>query len=247
MRPVPLTVMKGGINRLRTKGGARADNLYDLVNGQLTESGTIKSRAGTYRITTVNTAAKGLVSFNGSLHVFSHTSVDVPAGFELHILVHPTDASNPAITRIHFAAPFLGSLYVVAEFEGGDVFHYWQNSSGEWTADTAYDAGDIITPTEPSGLLYRATRLGAPYPAWQAGAPRELKDIIEPTVYNGFYYTVIDTQGLNPASGQVEPTWPTEAGAQVIEDTDSSNTPPPATNSGPPPNNVPSDVTDRYG
>lgn len=247
MRPIPLTVLKGGINRLRTKGGARADNLYDLVNGQLTDSGTVKSRAGTYRTTTLNSATKGLVSFDGSFHTFSNTAVPVPAGFELHILVHPTNTDNPAITRIYFAAPFLGSLYVVAQFEGGDVFHFWQNSSGEWAADTEYSAGDIVTPTEPNGLLFRATRLGAPYPAWQAGAPRELKDIIEPTVYNGFYYAVVDTQGLNPASGQVEPTWPTETGQQVIEDTDSSTTPAPSVNPGPAPNSVPPDVEERYG
>ena len=41
MRAIPLTTIKSGINRLRTKGGARADTLYDLLNGYVTEAGTV--------------------------------------------------------------------------------------------------------------------------------------------------------------------------------------------------------------
>jgi hypothetical protein len=44
MRDIPLTAIKGGINRTRTKGGARADTLYDLLNVYVTEDGTVQAR-----------------------------------------------------------------------------------------------------------------------------------------------------------------------------------------------------------
>jgi hypothetical protein len=44
MRPVPVTTLRGGINRLRTKGGARADELYDLLNGYVDQAGGISNR-----------------------------------------------------------------------------------------------------------------------------------------------------------------------------------------------------------
>lgn len=245
MRTVPLTVLKGGINRQRIKGGARADSLYDLVNGQLTDAGTARSRAGTLRAAQLSTLTKGLCSFDGSLHVFANQSVAVPVGYTLHVLVHPTDPDQE-ITKIHFSAPFLGFLYVVAEFEDGTVYHYWLRTTGEWEADTIYRAGDVVEPTDPTGITYAASRLNAPYPAWAPNVPRALNDIVEPTVYNDFYYTVIEALGTNPISGTVEPNWPTEDGALAYEDSNSTDSAESAPNSGPNPNAVPSSTEDRY-
>ena len=245
VRTVPLTVLKGGINRQRTKGGARADTLYDLLNGHLTDAGTARSRYGTYRDATLNSVTKGLVSFDGTLHTFASEVVEVPAGYTLHVLVHPETLSL-AIEKIHYAAPFMGFLYVVAEFDGGDVYHFWQRISGEWEASTAYKAGDVVIPTDPTGIGYKATRLGAPYPAWQASVPRAEGDIVEPTVYNDFFYTVIETLGTNVISGTVEPNWSTEAGGLTYETADSNDQTPPGPNAGPSPDAVPADVQDRY-
>lgn len=251
MRDAPLTVLKGGINRLRTKGGARADNLYDLLNGHLTEDGTVSARPGTLRTATLDSTTKGLTYFNGSRHTFAAVAVDVPAGYTLHLLVHPEqDPGEEAIhlKRIHFAEPFLGYLYVVAEFVDDSVWHYWLRGSLTWTADTIYQIGDVVFPTVPNGLAYLATRVGAANPVWTANAPRALGDVVEPTSANanGFYYTVVDTAGATPASGSVEPTWPAETGAQVVESTDitpeESDTD--ATDST---TNTGSEVTDRYG
>jgi hypothetical protein len=141
----------------------------------------------------------------------------------------------------------MGSLYVVAEFVSGDVYHFWPNAAGEWVANTAYSAGDVIEPSTPTGFNYRATRLGAAYPQWAANVPRAVSDIVEPTTYNGFGYIVTDTSGDTPASGTTEPTWPTEDGAQITEDTEGAVTAPPVANSGPGDYVLPSDVTDRYG
>ena len=249
MRSVPLTVLKGGINRLRTKGGARADTLYDLVNGRLTDAGTIKCRPGTVRIATLDSTTRGLCAFNGTFHVFCHQIVAVPAGFTLKIIVHPnaTAVSPIALSRIHFAAPFLGFLYVVAEFEDGAIYHYWLSSSGVWKANTVYKNGDIVEPTIANGLAYQAIRISSPYPSWAPNIIRTDGDIIEPTVYNDYFYTVVETLGDNPHSGDIEPKWPTTAGAQITEDSNGlldssvSITQPEVDNT------VPSSVSDRYG
>lgn len=251
MRDAPLTVLKGGINRLRTRGGARADNLYDLLNGYLTEDGTVRVRPGSLRAAELDSSTKGLAYFSGSRHTFAAATVAVPAGYTLHVLVHPDQDPGEAVIplkRIHFAEPFLGFLYVVAEFDDDTVWHYWLRGSATWTADTVYQIGDVIFPTVPNGLAYMATRVGASNPLWTPNTPRAIGDIVEPTSENanGYYYTVVDTSGSNPASGAVEPDWPVGAGARVVESTDitpettDSDATDPTTNPG-------SDITDRYG
>lgn len=380
-KPQPLTTIAGGINRLRTKGAASRDALYDLVNGYVTMSNTVVPRPGTNRNANLSAlavagATKGLVGFEGSLHVFSNTVVDVPDGYTLHVLVHPaintvsdqtgnvsteivsgdgdiatandwaitgvgfnnraakviygsvtpepfsgapvlffgnvtngshylmlvmppgtpqdffstveltlsggsTDtyeagaasfSSNGAplgesltgfpadcctwlwetsnidfdnsistaveftglnltgnapiaIKEIHFAAPFLGFLYVVAEFEPdssglGSVFHYWvqvNEDATTWAANTDHQIGDIVTPTVPNGLFYTASRATQPNPVWAPTTLEQVGNIVEPTIPNGFEFTCISTEGNNPVTGSSEPTWPTADGATVSE------------------------------
>src|SRR6186713_1911977 len=132
-----LTVIKGGISRDRPKGAARQDVLYDLVNAYVTDEKTVKVRPGSFRRAILPAITKGLCAFRGSKHVFASEPVPVPAGYTLHVLVHPLfegGTANPfEIKRIWFAAPFLGFLYVVAEFDVGSsgaesVYHYWLQS-----------------------------------------------------------------------------------------------------------------------
>lgn len=248
MRDVPLTVIKGGINRLRTKGGARADTLYDLVNGDVTADNSVHCRPGSFREHRLDSQTKGLCSFDGRFHTFSAEDGDVEDGIELHIIVHPDATPDVPIqlSRIHFVSPYLGFLYIVAEFVGGDVFHYWLQSSGTWTASTPYKNGEVIEPTVPTGLGYQATRLGSPFPSWAPNVPRTVGDIVEPTVYNNFFFEVVDTIGATPRSGTVEPDWPTEDGAQVIEDVNGVSTST-ATSTSPSDPSIPPSVEDRYG
>lgn len=249
VRDIPLTVLKGGINRLRVKGKARADSLYDLHNGHLTTDGTAQSRPGTVRVASLPDTTRGLCAFRNLLHVFSHQTETVPDGFVNNILFHPENTPElvHTIVTIHFAQPFLGFLYVAAEFDDGQIFHFWVQSDGEWTANTIYHMGDVFEPTTPNGLRYRATRLGPPNPVWAPRVPRTVGDRVEPTEASGFYFEVVDTVGANPASGDVEPTWPTEEGGLVMEDTEgvlSGNPSVPPVDSF----DVPSSgVIDRYG
>jgi hypothetical protein len=254
-RSVALTTVQGGINRQRTKGGALQNQLYDLVNGYISKSKTIVVRPGTVRVyeLPLNTAGegttKGLMSFDGALHVFADEDVTVPAGIVLHIITHP-DASdtNPIrLSAINFAAPFMGFPYVSATFDNGDTFNFWLQSGDVWTADTTYKLGDIVAPSVANGLAFQAQRLTAPNIAWAPNVQRALNDVIEPTVYNDFFYTVVDVQGTNPRSGTVEPDWPTEDGARIFEDADGTNVPSPTQPTSPDTTTTPNPVTsDRY-
>lgn len=245
MRPVPLTAIKGGINRLRTKGGARADVLYDLINGRVTEDFSIEPRGGTTRQAVLTSSTKGLCYYKGSFHVFATSIIAVPVGFTNHVITHPTN-SAATLVEIHFAQPFLGFLYVVAEFSDGGVFHYWLSSSGSWAANTIYKIGDIVEPTVANGLAYVAQRLSAPNPVWVANVPRAVSAVCEPTVYDGYYFTVTAVFGANPHSGATEPTWNASAGATTIEDADANlvTVTNPAAD---PATGVPSNVKIRYG
>lgn len=253
-----LTAVKGGIDRLRTKGAAPRDALYDLLNGYVTTQKTVKIRPGTVREATLPTdtagepLTRGLVSLGGMLHVFAADPMDVPDGFVLHVLSHPdgldTNGDPVPLSKIHFAAPIMGYLYVAAEFEGGDVYHFWLQEGDEWEADTVYKLGDVVTPATSTGLSYQATRTGSANPSWAAGVRRTVGDVIEPTTYNDFYYTAVDTQGSNPRSGDSEPTWPTEDGQQVYEDADIVAVDTPTVTQTPDPTAEPSTIVKtRYG
>lgn len=239
-RTIPLTAINGGISRLRVKGGARADTLYDLLNGYVTEEGTVVNRAGTSRVAVLPSTTRGLVYFDSLFHTFSHQVETMPTGYKSHVITHPTD-DTLTLTDIHFAKPYLGFLYVVAEFSNGDVRHFWLASGEVWEANKIYKAGDVVLASTDTGLLYRATRASAANQAWQAGVLRDLGDVVEPTVYNDYYYTVVDVVGASPRSGTIEPVWPIESGATVTESTEQDDIPSGGTTTPPaaaPPQNV---------
>lgn len=223
IRQANLGPLKAGITRLRDKGGASPESLFDLLNGYVDASGAPTSRAGTRLDHTLPAGTKGLCAFEGKLHVFALSATDPGnSDYVVDVLAHPDADFAGTLKAIHFAKPFLGFLYVVAEFSDGGVYHYWLQSSGTWSADHVYMEGDIVVPSAPNGLAYRATGDDHP-PAWQANQQYAVGDEVQPTVYNGYKYRLVEASGDNPASGTTEPVWPTTEGAQVSEDID--NTP----------------------
>jgi hypothetical protein len=335
--PFPLTVLKGGINRLRIKGGADPSSLYDLVNAFINLSGGVQPRDGTIRVEALDDTTAGLVYFDGEYQIFS-SSLDAttpPTGFNLNILVNPsasgavtiseaapavitwqahglianapvifsvstggalptgltaavtyyvlaagltantfevsaTPGGTPITTTsagsgtfaatsyggtdpisiIWFAQPFMGFIYVAAEFQSGTVAHYWLQSQGVWQADTVYTTGAIITPTLPNatGLAYQAVRLLPPNPTWAPEVATSEGALVEPTVPNGYYFTATNVEGTNPHTGETEPTWPAATGATVQDFGDyavASNTS--LTSSPGAATPLSQSITDRYG
>lgn len=246
MRQEILTAIKGGLNRLRTKGAALNDSLYDLLNGYVTTEKTVKVRPGTRLTETLPAGTTGLVSHDGGLHVFAETSVaSIPSGYTLHILRGP---DTTTLSKIHFAEPFLGALYVAAEFSDGTIYHYWLRSADTWTQDTVYAANQLVVPVSINGFAYRATRANVANPLWAPSLDRAVNDQVEPTVANDYYFEVTQVFGTNPASGLTEPAWtnPSE-GELFIENTDGGSAAVPPTPAPPVPDRtLPTDLDDRY-
>ncbi|MCW0413480.1 hypothetical protein NG831_06545 [Xanthomonas sacchari] len=246
MRQQALSAVKAGITRLRDKGGASPDSLYDLLNGYVTAARTIKARGGTridYQLPSGLT--KGLVYFRGQFVVFASDPLAVGAsGYTVEILKHPDSQSAASLVDIHFAMPFLGYLYVVAEWSDGSIYHYWLQSAETWKPNTMYFEGDTVAPVVLNGYAYVAERQTAAPPVWAAGVARAVGDKVLPTTGNGYQYTVIQTVGSKPSSGAAEPKWPTTPGGTVTE---SSNGSPSGTAVSSGISTLPKPVTDRYG
>lgn len=247
MKLQSLSAVKAGITRLRTKGGASADSVYDLVNGYVTAARTIKCRPGTRIAHTLPAGTKGLVFFQGKFVVFSDkVTASTDPLVEVEVLKHPTVPDAP-IKEVHFSMPFLGFLYVVAEFEGatGPRYpHYWLEKGEVWQPGKTYLPGALVRPSSGNGLAYRLESDRAGYVPWAPNVARAVGNVVVPTTDNGFKYTVTETTGSAARSGTSEPAWPTVAGETIFEDANiesplASNT----TQTAP----LPPSVTDRYG
>lgn len=223
--PHPLGSLVTGITHLREKGGASPQSLIDLLNGYVDQSGSPVSRFGTTFDVSLPTGTKGACAFKNKIHVFAMTNIDPgDTDYVVDILVHPDPAFAGTLVAIHFAKPFLGFLYVVAEFSDGAVHHYWLQSGIPWTANTIYKTGDLVAPTTPNGFLYKVAADTNPV-VWQPNTQYGMGDITQPTVYNGFKYTVVEVDGVNAASGASEPAWVAQDAALVSEDVDTTPVP----------------------
>lgn len=248
MREVTLSTQKGGINRLRSKGGASPETLYLLVNGYVTTAKTIRARPGlTLRHTLFTAPTIGLTSFNGQLVVFSASTPGTFAGLQTIVLPHP---SNPALTlaKIHFAQPFLGRLYVVAEFSNGDVFHYWVENPAAWDDLKVYGYLSRVQPTTPNGYYYEASNLSTA-PRWNPGETITVGDLRQPTVPNGFNYRAVAVAGTAPIkTSDTEPVWPTSTApfGPTIDEYSYVGAPPTTTAPDPPTTPFPPNIGGEY-
>jgi len=245
-RAVALSAVKAGITRLREKGGASPESLFDLLNGYVTAERSIKIRPGSELDHELPDGTKGLVLFRGKFVVFADHPVDPGSDdYLVEVVKYPDSNVVAALDDIRFAAPFLGYLYVVVRWDDALIVHYWLQVAEVWQPDHVYSLNAMVTPTVPDGLYYRATRLNPPGELWVAGAEHDVGDVVEPTTYNGFEYVCVDAAGDDPHSGAVEPTWITEEGAFVYEDVDAT----PAGGGGGTPGGptLPPEIPGRYG
>lgn len=253
MRVILLSDVLGGIDRRTTYGGASPTSLYDLVNGYVDGEGNAVSRpCAAVEILYPAGSTKGIMVWEGRIWTFSAQSITL--GDDKYDVLRVNDPENPDadLVEIHFAAPYLGYPYVVAEFDSGRVWHFWIIAPSAWTADTTVAVGTIVAPTVPNGFYYRASMPGNAVTKWAPDIPRSLDDVVVPTESNGFKYRVVNVEGDNPRSGSTEPDWPEEDGAQVVEDADAgapAGTPGTGDTDPTPggPGTVPPDIGDRYG
>jgi len=251
VRAYPITVLAGGINRLRVKGGAAANSLYDLQNAYINNAGAVVPREGTIRAATLDSSTVGLAAANGQFNIFSSSfsTAALPAGYVLNVLSNPVN-STASPTTIFYAKPFMGFPYVVASFSDGRIFHYWLQNNGTWTSTTDYTSASIVLPPVLNGLAYQGVRDFPPNPVWTPETIITSASYIEPTTPTGFCYQAIATTGTPVHTGAVEPVWPTTAGGIIQEFGDFDvSTSDAGTNQGAFSTASPlgSNLTDRYG
>lgn len=285
VRKESLTASQAGMTRLREKGGASPNTLFELTNAYVTAARTPLQRGGTtwkfnYADPRLGKGAnagltKGLMSWGGVLYTFAaggtaanlasainsgqqttttgaftipnvnQTSAVFTVGsggaFTLHqvividdntnritcsieslaagnisvktitvikgaskatmatgalvqgnpilILRHPSN-SAATLSKIHYAKPFMGYPYVIAEFSDGLINHFWLQMPPVWTANTNYDANQLVQPTVPNGFYYQCIQIANP-PAWTPLLQHQIFDFIQPTVYSGLQFFAV--------------------------------------------------------
>lgn len=217
MRATYLTAVKAGITRLRDKGGASEDALFDLLNGYVTAARTIRMRQAARIQLDLPPGTIGLTSFKGAFVVYADQVMPAGPGYSVVVLKHPSNGAA-TLKEIHYSLPYLGFLYVVAEFSDGSTYHYWLEEGKPWAANTTYLPGALVSPTAPNGLAYSLVDTGGGHAAWEAYAARTIGNVVVPSANNGFKYTVSSVSGANARSGDTEPQWPATAGGTVNED-----------------------------
>lgn len=246
MRRFGLDVQKTGINRLRTKGGASPEALYDLTNARVDTAGGLGPRGGTVKEAVSLAGTKGLHGYKGKLQLFASTPVAAPsADYQVNVLRHPTNPTVRTLKKIHYVHPLLGRLYVAAEFDDGSVFHYWITNAPAWQATTVYGYLQQVQPVIANGFVYEVSN-AITVQSWAKAETIVLNDERQPTTYSGFKFRAVVVAGAAPVrTSDVEPTWPTTDGSQVVEYSYGgapSNTTPPTQ-----PPTFPPDIGDEYG
>jgi len=223
-RSVILNTMAAGMTRLRGKGGASPETAWEITNGYVTASKSIKQRPAVVYQTLLPATSRGLCPFNGNLYTFTANAVSNPGTATVKILRHPNPDFVGELYRIHFAAPFMGLLYVVAEFDDHNIYHYWLQEPPAWQQNHVYQANELVQPTVPNGLYYKAV-LQNPPPAWQPLTQYVTGQAVQPTTYNGFEYTAQNLLPSSPTtSSDIEPVWPTAIGSFILESSSGTGT-----------------------
>lgn len=218
LKPFPLGQQVDGINLMRQKGGASPKALFDLKNGWVTSQRTIKARPGSALELTFPAGTVGVIGFENKFHTFSHAATAAPADprVVVNILKHPT-GGVAALSKVHRKFPYLGRLYVVAEFTDGVVQHYWIEAPAAWQASKVYAYAAAVQPVVQTGMYYEMLTKDVT-PAWQANTEVTVGAKRQPRTANGFRYTATAVTGTAPIrTGNTEPAWPTTEGATVVE------------------------------
>lgn len=225
-RTVTLNAASAGMTRLRDKGGASPQSLYELTNCYISASRAPTQRPGV-RLKADMAAlypssvglTKGLVAYRSQLYTFSASQISSSAPYNIVRLIHPTPGFSGSISEIHYAKPFMGLLYVVAQFSDNGIYHYWLQNPEVWQTLDHYSINDLIQPTTANGYYYKATMLNPPN-AWQPNTLYSTLDTVQPTEANGFAYVAAQLYPTSPTSStDTEPVWPTVALQVVIEST----------------------------
>lgn len=116
----------GGLNTVKLPETSTGGILIRANNGHITRGGEFEKRAKIEKLSGELTGTIGLAHDADSLVVFGIEDVapTLPAGVTYQQLVNPTDDTSELI-NIHSWDLYAGKLYVAAEFDDDQVYHFY--------------------------------------------------------------------------------------------------------------------------
>lgn len=117
-----------GLQRKRPRVAAETGSLWDLKNAHITRGGDIeRAKKFVPEYTLPAGTTFGLLSIAGSLYVFG--SANDPGSIPLGVTYQQLAAENgAAMTAVLDAKAYLGSPYVVAQYDDGNIRHFYNGA-----------------------------------------------------------------------------------------------------------------------
>lgn len=122
-----------GMDRRRKRVAGTPGSLWTLKNAHISRGGDIeRAKKWVPKYTLPTGQTQGAAAVNDTLYAFgSDASPSMPAGVTYQRLQHPDGTT--ALTAVLDWQRFDGKLYVVAEFEDGEVYHFYDGEIvGDW-------------------------------------------------------------------------------------------------------------------
>jgi hypothetical protein len=131
-----------GLNRLRPQAVGEVGTLWNAKNCVINRGGDVESAKKFVPEYVLPSGTFGLAGVNGTPYVFGTGTkpTGMPAAVSYQQLTYGGSAN---LVKIHDAKPFAAKLYVIAEFDDGDIEHFYGGARvTEWenVADTAFTA-----------------------------------------------------------------------------------------------------------
>lgn len=139
---------KLGMDRRKERIAGTIGALWDGINGHINRGGSFERRkkfVKKYALPAGTTF--GLTQVSGQLYVFggSASPGTIPAGITYQRLAHPASA---LMTSILDVSAFGGLIYAIAQFDNGDIYHYYNGtrvSSWDAVAGAIADKGPVAS------------------------------------------------------------------------------------------------------
>jgi hypothetical protein len=123
-----------GMDRRRKRVAGQPGSLWTLKDGHLTRGADIERRKRFVSRYTLPAGSRGLASIRSQLYTFGSADLagDTPLGVTYQRLQAP---SAPVLTKILDVKSFQGLLYVIAEYDDGSIYHFYNGTRvSDWDA-----------------------------------------------------------------------------------------------------------------
>lgn len=225
VRSVTLNASKAGMTRLRDKGGASPETLFELTNAYINASRSPTQRPGTTWVYQFGANTHGLVAFQGVFYSFTDNPASIvnTGNYQVVLLRNPVAGSAATLSKVTYAVPFMGYLYVVGVYSDGTAHHFWLQNPPAWQRNSSYSSGQLVQPSPTNGYYYSAQLLSNP-PQWRAHLAVNQGTTVQPTKYNSFFYQATNVVSPTSIGGTTiaftapnEPVWSTSLGGITLD------------------------------